>query len=91
MSEDIWSTYEWYPVPDAAERLGITAKAVRALLKDRSLLAIRQEPSSPLLIAGPFLTDESGNPALLESLKGTVTFWKSSVLSPSGMFYGFGY
>jgi hypothetical protein len=48
---------EWLTVPDVAERLGIDVVKVRALLKDRQLLARRRGERDVLSIPAEFIQD----------------------------------
>lgn len=59
---------EWLTVPDVAERLGIDVVRVRALLKDRQLLARRRGERNVLSVPADFLQDG----AVLKGLPGTL-------------------
>ena len=59
---------EWLTVPDVAERLGIDVVKVRALLKDRQLLARRRGERNVLSIPAEFVQDG----AVLKGLPGTL-------------------
>lgn len=67
---------EWLPLPDVAERIGVSFTAVRRLVEDRELLAVRVGERPVLSVPAAFL-DESGP---LAALKGTFT-----VLADGGM------
>ncbi|WP_119698553.1 Rv2175c family DNA-binding protein [Microbacterium halotolerans] len=57
---------DWLPIPDAAERLGVTAGQVRRLLEDGVLVASRRD--GVLKVPSVFIVN--GEP--LSSLRGTV-------------------
>lgn len=66
----------WLTVPDLAERLGLRLSAVRTLLEDRELLAVRRGPNRAVSVPAGFVDDDGPLPAL----KGTFT-----VLADGGM------
>ena len=63
---------EWLTVPDVAERLGIDVVKVRALLKDRQLLARRRGERDVLSVPAEFLQDGPEGPGVLKGLPGTL-------------------
>lgn len=63
---------EWLTVPDVGERLGIDVVKVRALLKDRQLLARRRGERNVLSIPAEFLQDGPEGPGVLKGLPGTL-------------------
>jgi hypothetical protein len=66
---------DWLPLPDVAERLGVSTRDVRSLLEERALLAAKVGERQIRSVPAEFLV-ESG---VLESLKGTL-----AVLSDAG-------
>jgi excisionase family DNA binding protein len=64
------------PVPDVAERLGVSPSAVRRMIEDRELLAVRVGEQGIAQVPGKFLGEEGP----LAALRGTFT-----VLSDGGM------
>jgi hypothetical protein len=66
---------EWLPLPDVAERLGITVGKVRRLLEERELIAIRRGERNILSIPADLLDGDQ----LLPELPGTLV-----VLADSG-------
>jgi Rv2175c C-terminal domain of unknown function/DNA-binding protein Rv2175c, wHTH domain len=66
----------WLPIPDVAERLGAPLSAVRRMVEDRELLALRVGDRSILMVPEKFLGAEGP----LAALRGTFT-----VLSDGGM------
>lgn len=65
----------WLTVPDAAERLGVPLSAVRRLIEDRELLALRIGERRVVSVPEQFLDE-----AVFRHLRGTFT-----VLSDGGM------
>ena len=70
----------WYSVPEVAEMLGLRQRDVRAMVKEKRLLAVphgaNAAPSVPvelLVRAG-----DAGGPAVLPSLPGTLTLLADS-------------
>ena len=63
---------EWLTVPDVAERLGTDVVKVRALLKDRQLLARRRGERNVLSIPAEFIQDGPEGPSVLKGLPGTL-------------------
>ncbi|GAA0624716.1 Rv2175c family DNA-binding protein [Sporichthya brevicatena] len=63
---------EWLTVPDVAERLGTDVIKVRALLKDRQLLARRRGERDVLSIPAEFVQDGPDGPQVLKGLPGTL-------------------
>ncbi|MFC7406087.1 Rv2175c family DNA-binding protein [Georgenia alba] len=64
----------WYSVPEAAELLGVRDRDVRAMLRDRRLLAVPHGPNSARsvpadLLLGPEVDD---GPGPLPNLRGTL-------------------
>lgn len=66
----------WLPIPDVADRLGVPLSAVRRMVEDRILLALRVGDRGILQVPEKFL----GPDGPLASLRGTFT-----VLSDGGM------
>ncbi len=67
---------EWLTVPDVADRLGVPASAVRRMVEERELLAVRRGDRSVLSVPAAFLDTDGPLPAL----RGTFT-----VLGDGGM------
>lgn len=65
----------WLSVPDVAERLGLPLSAVRRMIEDRELLALRLGERRVVSVPESFLDE-----AVLRHLRGTFT-----VLSDGGM------
>lgn len=59
----------WFTLPDLAERLGVPVTAVRRMLEDRELVAVRRGERNVLCVPAGFLDDAGPPPAL----KGTFT------------------
>jgi len=66
---------DWLNVPDAAELMGTDASAVRRLLQERQLLAVRRTERNIVMVPADFCTPEGP----LQHLRGTL-----SVLLDSG-------
>lgn len=66
----------WLPIPDVAERLGVPLSAVRRMVEDRDLLAVRVGADGIRRVPAKFL----GPDGPLAALRGTFT-----VLSDGGM------
>lgn len=60
---------DWLTVPDVAERLSVPLSAVRRMLEDRDLIALRIGDPGVMSIPSAFLADDGPLPAL----KGTFT------------------
>jgi hypothetical protein len=65
----------WLPVPDVAERLGLRLSAVRQLVEDRELLALRIGERRVVAVPARFV-----EPTVMPYLRGTFT-----VLADGGM------
>jgi hypothetical protein len=63
---------EWLTVPDVAERMGTDVVKVRALLKDRQVLARRRGERDVLSIPAEFLEGGPGQQTVLKGLPGTL-------------------
>jgi hypothetical protein len=63
----------WLPVPDVADRLGVSASRVRDLLKEGALLAVRRGENNALYMPEAFLVEVDGVMQPLATLKGTLT------------------
>lgn len=70
---------EWLTVPDVAERLGLDVVKVRALLKDRQLLALRRGERNVLSIPAEFVQDG----LVLKGLPGTLVLLADARYSDS--------
>jgi hypothetical protein len=70
----------WYSVPEVAELLGLRQRDVRAMLKERRLLAVPHGPHAAPSIPAEMLVrpDEGGRPTALASLRGTLTLLADS-------------
>jgi hypothetical protein len=69
----------WYSVPEVAELLGLRQRDVRAMLKDKQLLAVPHGPHAALSIPAELLVrPEDGPPTALASLRGTLTLLADS-------------
>lgn len=64
---------EWLTVPDFADRLGVTASHVRELLREGALASERRGERNTVQIPADFIVDGEDGPALLPTLKGTLT------------------
>lgn len=64
----------WIPIPDFADKLGITASRVRELLRERALVAQRRGESNAWYLPEGFIDEaaEEG-PRILPTLRGTIT------------------
>lgn len=64
----------WLSVPEVAEILGLRQRDVRALVRDRRLLAVPHGPNGAAAIPGEFilLPGESDEPGPLPALRGTL-------------------
>ncbi|GAA3451110.1 Rv2175c family DNA-binding protein [Dactylosporangium matsuzakiense] len=56
MSEQSAGPAEWLTMPDVAERLGIPVNRVHQLVRDQSLIAVRE--NGVLRVPADFITDE---------------------------------
>lgn len=64
----------WLPIPDFADRLGITASDVRELLRERALVAERRGDADAWHLPAGFIEDTSDDgPRILRTLRGTIT------------------
>ena len=59
---------EWFTVPDAGERMGTDARAVRRMLQERHLLGVRLGERRVVHVPADFLTDTGPVPALRGTL-----------------------
>jgi Rv2175c C-terminal domain of unknown function/DNA-binding protein Rv2175c, wHTH domain len=59
---------EWLPLPDVAERLGVSITKVHGLLDERALVALRVGERNIRSVPAAFIQDGH----VLDSLKGTV-------------------
>lgn len=65
---------EWLPLPDVAERIGRDVGAVRRLVEDRSLLALRRGERGVLSVPEGFLVaTDDGDWQVIPALAGTLT------------------
>lgn len=65
---------EWLPLPDVAERIGRDVGAVRRLVEDRSLLALRRGERGVLSVPAGFLVrTDGGGWQVVPALPGTLT------------------
>jgi hypothetical protein len=69
---------DWLPIPDVAERLGITPGRVRRLIEERQLLAVRRD--GVLRIPAVFLGDDGPLP----ELRGTAILLNDSGFDDEG-------
>ena len=69
---------EWLTLPDVAERMGTDVVAVRQLLRDGDLLALRRGERNVLSVPAAFLTGST----LVKGLTGTLTVLHDSGFSP---------
>ena len=67
------SDVEWLTVPDFADRLGSTASQVRELLREGDLASRRRGERNTVQIPADFIVDGEDGPAVLATLKGTLT------------------
>lgn len=72
---------EWLTVPDFADRLGVTASQVREQLRDGSLISQRRGERSTVQLPADFIVDTDAGPAIIPTLKGTITVLKDAHLS----------
>ncbi|GAA1631260.1 Rv2175c family DNA-binding protein [Georgenia ruanii] len=70
----------WYSVPEVAELLGLRQRDVRAMIKERRLLAVPHGPNAAASIPAEMLVrpGEGDRPAVLGSLQGTLTLLADS-------------
>ncbi|PPK95275.1 hypothetical protein CLV92_10696 [Kineococcus xinjiangensis] len=68
---------EWLTVPDAGEQMGSDARAVRQMLQERQLLAVRLGERRVVHVPAAFITETGPLPAL----RGTLTVLADSGLS----------
>ncbi len=70
-----WETLvsRWVYVPDVATRVGLADKQIRALIRDRKLLAFRVGPNGAMAVPEDFLVPEGDGEEILTSLRGTLT------------------
>ncbi|GIG54707.1 Rv2175c family DNA-binding protein [Demequina activiva] len=66
-------TTEWLTVPDFASALGVEASAVRELLRQRQLIALRRGPRDTWQLPAGFIHEHEGAPRVLPTLAGTIT------------------
>jgi excisionase family DNA binding protein len=64
---------EWLPVPDFADRLGVTASHIRELVRDGSLAAVRRGERQTIQLPADFIVEDDGKPVILPTLRGTLT------------------
>lgn len=64
---------EWLPLPDVAERIGRDVGAVRRLVEDRSLLALRRGERGVLSVPAGFLVATDSGWQVIPALAGTLT------------------
>ncbi len=69
---------EWLTLPDVAERMGTDVIAVRQLLRDGDLLALRRGERNVLSVPAAFLSGST----LVKGLTGTLTVLGDSGFSP---------
>jgi len=72
---------EWLTVPDFADRLGITASAVRELLREGALVSTRRGERNTVQLPADFIVEVDGTPELLGTLRGTLTVLRDAHLS----------
>lgn len=72
---------EWLPVPDFADRLGVSASHVRELLREGALVSTRRGERNTVQIPADFIVELDGHPAILPWLQGTLTVLKDAHLS----------
>lgn len=63
----------WLPVPDFADRLGVTASHVREMLRDGAIIGARRGERNVVQIPAGFIVDVDGAPAIVPTLRGTLT------------------
>ena len=71
---------EVLPLPEVADRLGLSTNKVRQALRDGQLLAVRR--AGELAVPTPFLTDDG---QIVKGLPGTITVLADSGFSPDDM------
>jgi len=71
---------EWLSVPEFAEQLGVKPSQVRDMLRDHAIVARRGGENNAWLIPASFITQDQGEPAVVNHLEGTLT-----LLSDSGL------
>lgn len=71
----------WLVLPDVAARLGILDRAVRTMVRERRLVALRRPDDQVLVVPEAFFVpdpDAPGNDHLLPSLRGSLTQLRDS-------------
>ncbi|WP_062295409.1 Rv2175c family DNA-binding protein [Demequina maris] len=63
----------WLTVPDFADRLGITPSAVREMLREGHLFAVRRGERQTLQIPADVIVEGDAGPEVLATLRGTLT------------------
>ncbi|WP_062529196.1 Rv2175c family DNA-binding protein [Demequina rhizosphaerae] len=68
----------WLTVPDFADRLGITASAVREMLREGHLFAVRRGERQTLQIPEDVIVDGEDGPEVIATLRGTLTLLRDA-------------
>lgn len=76
--EDVDRAIAWLPLPDVAEVLGVQLRAVRGMVADRALVAVRRGERSVWSVPAGFLVLEPAGgsadvPGVVSGLRGTLT------------------
>jgi len=72
---------EWLTVPDFADRLGVSASAVRELIREGGLVATRRGERNTVQMPAGFIVEVDGSAEILGTLRGTVTVLKDAHMS----------
>lgn len=75
--------FSWLTLKEAAEFLGVDVKAVRAWIKDDSLLALPHPTDGKLRVPSDFLVKREDYAGPLESLQGTITLLRDCGFDPA--------
>lgn len=64
---------EWSSIPEVAEALGVRDRAVRGMLADRSLVAVRRNGRAPVIPTAFIVDDpETGGKGIVGGLRGSI-------------------
>lgn len=71
----------WLSVPDFAEALGINVTAVREMLRERHVIAVRRGENHVLYIPAEFMHEHESGLRVMPTLRGTLTLLADARLS----------
>lgn len=69
---------EWLPVPDFADRLGVSASHIREMVRDGALAAVRRGERQTIQLPTDFIVEADGVPTILPTLRGTLTLLRDA-------------